>query len=322
MANQTEMLNKAANGPAPIKSKIKRTISLSLREKRIRSLAYWFILPAMLFFILMNAYPLVTVLWDSFQFKNLMNKAISGFAGLNNFKEVINNEYFRSSLRNTAVWTVLSVAGEFVLGLISAIALNQKVRGRLVFRSIIIIPWVVPIVIAGLTWTWMLTPDYGIINLWLTKLGIIDEPYYWLGELNTALLTVVFVNIWRSFPFYTISLLAGLQSISRDMLEAAAIDGAGIRMRFFRIVLPQLKTVSLTIIFIHVIWTAINFDFIWVMTEGGPLHASETLPIMIYNYAMKSYNFGNASALASMMLVFMISGFILYYFATIRKSRG
>lgn len=299
-----------------------RAVAMTLREKRTKRIAYLFVLPAFLFFVLLNAYPLFTVLLDSFQFKNLMNKALSGFAGLTNYKEVVQNEYFRTALWNTAVWTILSVAGEYALGLVSALALNQQIKGRTLFRAIIIIPWVVPIVIAGLTWTWMLTPDYGIINLWLVKLGLLTEPYYWLGELDTALLTVVFVNVWRSFPFYTISLLAGLQSVSRDIVEAAAIDGAGVRRRFWFIVLPQLKTVSLTIIFIHVIWTAINFDFIWVMTEGGPLYSSETLPIMIYRYAMQDYNFGNASALASMMLGFMISGFILYYFFSVRKNRG
>ncbi|MGO4109869.1 carbohydrate ABC transporter permease [Paenibacillus sp. YAF4_2] len=310
--------------PIELERPVKRAAkaAMTMREKRIKRLAYLFVLPALLFFLLLNAYPLINVLVDSFQFKNLMNKALSGFAGLANYKEVIHNEYFKTALWNTVVWTVLSVAGEYVLGLISALALNQPIKGRTLFRAIIIVPWVVPIVIAGMTWTWMLTPDYGIINLWLVKLGLLKEPYYWLGELNTALITVVFVNVWRSFPFYTISLLAGLQSVSRDIVEAAAIDGAGIRRRFWHIILPQLKTVSLTIIFIHVIWTAINFDFIWVMTEGGPLYSSETLPIMIYRYAMQEYNFGNASALASMMLGFMISGFILYYFFSVRKKGG
>lgn len=276
----------------------------------------------MLFFLLLNAFPLGQVLWDSFQFKNMMNKAVSGFSGFANYTAVFNEPYFQTALRNTVIWTVLSVVGEYILGLVSALALNQQVRGRTIFRGIIIIPWVVPIVIAGMTWTWMLTPDYGILNIWMVKLGIIDKPYYWLGELDTALLTVIFVNIWRSFPFYTISILAGLQSVSKDILEAAAIDGAGVRRRFWHIVLPQLKTVSLTIIFIHVIWTAINFDFIWVMTEGGPLHSSETLPIMIYRYAMQDFNFGHASALASMMLGFMVGSFLLYYYFSVRKNRG
>ncbi|WP_458460654.1 carbohydrate ABC transporter permease [Paenibacillus sp.] len=295
---------------------------LTLKEKKIRRIAILFIFPALLFFLLLNAYPLVQVLWDSFQEKNLLNKAVTGFAGLANYIEVLNAEYFWTALRNTFIWTTLSVAGEFVLGLISAIALNQRVKGRTLFRGIIIIPWVVPIVIAGMTWTWMLTPDYGIINIWMVKLGIIDKPYYWLGEINTALLTVVFVNIWRSFPFFTITLLGALQSVSRDTLEAAAIDGAGVRRRFWHIVLPQLKTVSLTLIFIHLIWTAVNFDFIWVMTEGGPLYSSETLPIMIYRYAMQEYNFGLASALASMMLAFMVLVFVLNYYNSTRKNRG
>ncbi|MNJ25673.1 Inner membrane ABC transporter permease protein YcjO [compost metagenome] len=296
--------------------------TMTLRERKFRRIAYWYALPALLFFMLLNAYPLLGVLWDSFQIKHLLNKAVSGFAGLENYKEVISNEYFMGALRNTIIWTVLSVAGEYILGLISAVALNQNVKGRTFFRALVIIPWIVPIVVAGLTWDWMLSPDYGIINYWLTSLGIIDEPVYWLGEMDTALLTIVFVNIWRSFPFYTITLLGGLQSVSRDVLEAAAIDGAGVRQRFFKIVMPQLKTVSITIIFVHIIWTAVNFDFIWIMSEGGPLHSSETLPIMIYRYAMQEYNFGNASALASMMLGFMLSGFILYYFYTSRKNRN
>ncbi|WP_033403779.1 carbohydrate ABC transporter permease [Paenibacillus fonticola] len=296
--------------------------AMSLRERKFRRIAYIYVLPALLFFFLLNAYPLLSVLWDSFQIKNLLNKAVSGFAGMENYKEVISNEYFLGTLRNTFIWTVLSVAGEYILGLTSAVALNQNVRGRTFFRALVIIPWIVPIVVAGLTWDWMLSPDYGIINYWLTSMGLIKEPVYWLGEMDTALLTIVFVNIWRSFPFYTITLLAGLQSVSRDVLEAAAIDGAGVRQRFFKIVMPQLKTVSLTIVFIHIIWTAINFDFIWIMTQGGPLHSSETLPIMIYRYAMQEYNFGNASALASMMLGFMLSGFILYYLYTARKSRA
>jgi len=294
---------------------------LSLRERKFRRFAFLLILPALFFFLLLNAYPLAQVLWDSFHFKNALNPAKSGFAGWANYAAVMQDQYFMTALRNTIIWTVLSVAGEYMLGLASAIALNQPVRGRLVFRVMIIIPWIVPIVIAGMTWSWMLAPDYGIVNLWLVKLGILDQPYYWLGELDTALLTAVFINIWRSFPFYTVSLLAGLQSIPKDILEAAAIDGAGIRRRFWHIILPQLKTISLVVIFIHIIWTAINFDFIWVLTEGGPLHSSETLPILIYRFAMKQFDFGQASALASIMLTFMISCFLIYYYFFIRGNR-
>lgn len=291
------------------------------RERKTRLLASAFVLPAVIFFLLLIAYPLITVLWDSFFFKNLVNKAVFAFAGWENYKTVIQHENFPSALKHTVVWTVLSVLGEYLLGIISAVALNQPLKFRGIFRGILIIPWVVPIVVAGLTWQWMLAPDYGILNIALVKLGIIAKPYYWLGEINTALLAVTFVNIWRSFPFYTISLLAGLQSVSKEMIEAAAMDGAGVMVRFFRIVLPQLKSVSIVLIFVHIIWTAINFDFIWVMTEGGPFNSTETLPVMIYRYAMKEYDIGSASALASMMLGFMMVAFLMFYWIGKQRSQ-
>ncbi len=290
------------------------------RERKTRLLANLFVLPALIFFLLLIAYPLITVIWDSFHFKNLVNKVSQGFSGWENYKLVIQHENFVSSLQHTVVWTMLSVLGEFLLGMISAVALNQPIKGRAFFRGIIIIPWVVPIVVAGLTWQWMLAPDFGIINIMMVKLGIIDKPYYWLGEVQTALLAVTFVNIWRSFPFYTISLLAGLQSVSKEMIEAAAIDGAGVLTRFFKIVLPQLKSVSLVLVFVHLIWTAINFDFIWVMTEGGPFNSTETLPVMIYRYALKEYDVGAASALASMMLGFMMVAFLVFYIRSVKKN--
>src|SRR5262249_4842056 len=141
-------------------------------------------------------------------------------------------------------------------------------------------------------------PEYGVLNWWMVKLHLLQRPYYWLGNLGSALPTVCLVNIWRSFPFYTISLLAALQAIPAELHEAAAVDGAGPIRRFLAVTLPHLRGVSLTLIFMHVIWTAINFDFIWVMTEGGPLNASETLPIMIYRYSMRAFDVGAACALA------------------------
>lgn len=306
--------------PAPMLGKQKTGLHVT-REQQARRYALLFVLPAFLFLFLLNAFPLGQVVWDSFQYRNMVNTAERGFSGLSNFINVLNSEYIVRTLWNTVIWTVLSVAGEYIAGIVSALALSQPVRGRAIFRGIIIVPWVVPVVVAGMMWTWMLTPEYGVINIWLVKLNIIDKPYYWLGEMNTALLAITFVNIWRSFPFYTISLLAGLQSISREVIEAAAIDGAGVMTRFWKIVMPQLKTVSLTLIFMHIIWTAINFDFIWIMTEGGPYHASETLPITIYRYAMKEFDMGAASSLSSMMLGFMIVVLFLYYISTLKKRR-
>ena len=147
----------------------------------------------------------------------------------------------------------------------------------------------------------------------LTNMHIISQPINFLGDSKYAMATVIFVNIWRSFPYYTISFLSAMQSIPGDLSEAAAIDGAGVFKRFFKVTLPQLRSVSLVIVFIHIIWTAINFDFIWVMTEGGPNYATETLPLMIYRYSMKKFDVGAASALSTMMFTVMVVLFIFYY---------
>jgi multiple sugar transport system permease protein len=291
------------------------------REARLKWLAALFVAPAAAFFLLLIAYPLARVVWNAFNYVNLTNPTVSGFAGLDNFETVLSDEHFWPSLWRTALWTGVSVAGEYALGLASAVALAQPIGARSLFRGLILIPWVIPIVVAGLTWTWMLTPDYGVLNLWLVKLGIMAKPFYWLGNLNTALLTVSFVNIWRSFPFYTVSLLAALMAVPKEILESAAMDGAGPLQRFVHVTMPELKAVSLTLIFIHVIWTAINFDFIWVMTQGGPLNSSETLPIMIYRYALEDFNVGAASALAMMTMGFMLAAFFVYWYGALRRSR-
>jgi multiple sugar transport system permease protein len=134
-----------------------------------------------------------------------------------------------------------------------------------------------------------------------------------LGDTHYALGTTIFVNIWRSFPYYTISLLAALQAIPDDLYEAASIDGAGKFNQFLHVTLPQLRSVSLVIVFIHLIWTSINFDFIWVLTQGGPNYATETLPLMIYRYSMQKFDVGAASSLSTMMLLGMSLLFVFYY---------
>ena len=150
----------------------------------LRKAAALCLAPAAAFFLLLIAYPLARVIWRAFQYVNLINPTVSGFAGLDNFATVLGDERFWPSLWRTGVWTLVSVAGEYALGLASAVALAQPIRGRTVFRALIIIPWVIPIVVAGLNWTWMLTPDYGVINIWMVKLGLMAKPYYWLGNLD------------------------------------------------------------------------------------------------------------------------------------------
>ncbi|MBB3999265.1 carbohydrate ABC transporter permease [Aureimonas pseudogalii] len=290
------------------------------RRSSVTGVAALFLAPTAVLLLLLIAWPLVSVVWQSVRYVNLVDPLTAGFAGLDNFRTILDDEAFLPALVNTAVWTILSVAGEYALGLASAVALAQPIRGRVVFRAIVVVPWVIPIAIAGLNWMWLLNPDYGILNAWMVKAGLLESPRDWLGGIDTSLLTVTFVNVWRSFPFYTISLLAALLAVPNDLHEAAAMDGAGTIRRFFVITFPHLKVVSLTLIFIHVVWTAINFDFIWVMTQGGPLDASQTLPIMIYRYAMQDFDVGAACALASMSMAFMATIFFVYFYAA--RARG
>ncbi|HEY0188240.1 MAG TPA: sugar ABC transporter permease [Cellulomonas sp.] len=269
--------------------------------------------PAWLFLVALIGYPLVRVLTDAFQNANLINPSVGGFAGLGNFADVLADPHFPAALGHTLVWTVGSVVGEYVIGLGAAVLLTRGVRGQGVFRVLTFIPWLVPIIVAGMTWAWMLNPDFGIVNSLLTRSGLIDEPINFLGDATWAMPTVIFVNIWRSFPYYTISFLAALQAIPAELDEAAAIDGASAARRFWSVTLPQLRSTSLIIVFIHLIWTAVNFDFIWVLTQGGPNYATITLPILIYRYSMQSFDVGMASALSTLMLIGTSLIFVVYY---------
>ena len=283
------------------------------RDQRKLRTAFVMLLPALIFLALLIAFPLGKVVHDAFSHVHLINKSMSGFAGIENFETFIEDEHFAQAVRNTFLWTIFSVAGEYLMGMITAVLLNQKFKGRAIFRTCIFIPWLVPIIVAGMTWDWMLNPEFGIVNYLLKNMGLINESINFLGDSKYALATVIFVNIWRSFPYYTISFLSAMQSIPGDLAEAASIDGAGMFRRFFSVTLPQLRSVSLVILFIHVIWTAVNFDFIWVMTEGGPNYATETLPVMIYRYSMRKFDVGAASALSTMMFTVMVILFIFYY---------
>ena len=211
------------------------------RDQRDNRTAWIMLAPALLFLAVMIAYPLGKVIHDAFSQVNLIKPNVSGFAGLDNFKTILNDEHFWNDAKNTVIWTVCSVAGEYIVGMLAAVLLNQKFKGRAIFRTCVFIPWLVPIIVAGMTWDWMLNTDFGIVNYLLTHLHIVQAPINFLGDARFAMATVIFVNIWRSFPYYTISFLAAMQSIPGDLSEAAAIDGAGMFTRFFRITLPMIS---------------------------------------------------------------------------------
>jgi multiple sugar transport system permease protein len=274
--------------------------------------AYLFMLPAVLLLLGLTVWPLVRTFDLSVQNVNLVRPGAQ-YVGVDNFRsQLADRTLFWPAAWHSLVWTVGSVAGEYLLGLGSAVLLNQPLRGRGLYRMLVLVPWTVPIVIAAMTWRWILQPEFGIGNILLVRLGLLDEPHYWLGDLETALGSTIFVNVWRSFPFYTITLLAALQAVPKELLEAAAIDGANAWQRFWKIALPHLKGVSIALIVLHVVFTFNNVDFIWLLTEGGPLHASETLATLVYRMGFRTFEISEAASLSVMMMAVLIAIGALY----------
>jgi len=288
-----------------------------LRGARRTAFPLALVAPAAVFLLALLLYPLISVVQLSFQESNLLHLETNRWVGLENYVNQVSTDLFWVALRNTLVWTFGSVIGEYGLGLTSALVLNERLRFRPALRGVVVIPWIVPIVIASMTWRWILNPQYGIANVALVQLGLLKAPFYWLGQPETALYTTVFVNVWRSFPLYTLALLAGLQAIPREESEAASIDGAGRLQRWWYVTMPHLRSVTLVIVVLHIIWTFNNFDFVWLLTEGGPLHASELLSILVYKSAFKFYELGSAAAL-SVIMIAILSAMIAVYLRLLR----
>jgi multiple sugar transport system permease protein len=274
----------------------------------------------MFFLVVLLLLPIINVFITSMHSTNLLTPNLNKFVGLENFITAINDPEFWGSVKNGLVWTIGSVFGEFVVGLITAVLLNQNIKGRAIFRAIMITPWVVPIVVAAMTWSWILNPDFGILNAMLEKIGLIHNGINWLGSEQTAMLSVINVNIWRSFPFWTLSFLAVLQTVNKSELEAAEIDGANMFQRFWYITFPKLKGIAFILIVLHLIWTFNNFDFIWILTQGGPLHHTETLAITTYLQAFTQYHFGQASAIAVIMMIILVLLIGIYFFIVKKQS--
>lgn len=285
-------------------------------------LSYLFMMPALGFLIILLLFPIIDVFITSLHQSNLLRPDLNKFIGLDNFVEAIQDPVFWTAVKNGLVWTFGSVLGEFLIGLGTAVLLNQQIKGRAFFRAIMIIPWVVPIVVAAMTWSWILNPDYGILNVMLEKLGLIDSGINWLGNQATAMLAVINVNVWRSFPFWTVSFLAVLQTVNKSELEAAEIDGANVFKRFWHITLPKLKGISFILIVLHVIWTFNNFDFIWLLTQGGPLHSTETLAITTYILAFQEYHLGQAAAVAVIMMLILVIMMGIYFWLQNKNERN
>ena len=292
--------------------RVDRRAVLALRDKyREELLALSFLWPSLLILAALLLYPLADVFRLSFYDSNLQREV---FVGLANYAALVEDALFWKAFGQTVVFTVFSVAFHLVIGLGLALLLNLEINRafRTVARSLLIVPWLLAPTVAGMIWVLMLAP-FGVANGLLTSLGLLDPfaAVSWLGDPSTALGSVTAMNVWRAFPFVMAKLLAGLQAIPRQLYEAAEIDGASLFRQFWHVTLPQLRGVMATIVLLDSIWTFRAFDPVFVMTGGGPAHASEVLPTAIYFDGFQKLRFGYASAEAVVMfaVLFTISAF-------------
>ncbi len=245
-----------------------------------RWLAILLLLPTIVLLGLFIAYPFVKGIMLSVTDSRV---GVPGhFVGLQNFKDVWNDSIFRVAVWNTCVYTFVATVFKLALGLWLAVLLNQHFKGKAITRAFILLPFIVPTVLSTLAWKWMFDPTFSVINWMLFHLGLIHGRINWLGDPHLALVSVIIVNIWRGLPFYAITLLAGLQTISPELHEAAAIDGARAWQRFRHVTWPLLLPVTLVVTLFSVIQTFADFQLVYVLTGGGPANATQLFATYAY----------------------------------------
>ncbi len=265
-------------------------------------MGYIFILPALVALIALVVYPLLYGVYISFFQTNLANKWT--FLGLKNYLSLFKDGEFAGRIGLTLMFSFIVVAAHFLIGGMLALVLNKKRPGVTVFRTILTLPWLFPEVVIALLFKWILNPLYGIWNDFLFRLGAIDTNVSWLGSAKFAFWVVCLVCIWKGFPFVMINVLAGLQSIPRDLYEAAEIDGASKAQALFHVTLPSIRPVLLTTLVLDTVWWFKHYTIVWLLTQGGPGDATGVISISVYKEAFDFFNFGKAAAMS--VIIFFI----------------
>ncbi|HEB30032.1 hypothetical protein LCGC14_1662200 [marine sediment metagenome] len=274
--------------------------------------AWLLIAPSLIILTLVVFYPLTKTLITSFQKYDLTSPSdLLKFMGLKNYRSVILNGAFLDRFLITIKYSIGVVTGQFVLGMLFAVILNQNIKGRPLFRAIFLMPWVIPTVVCALLWTWVLNVQYGAFNFVLRRLGVINEFRHWLGDPSLALYTVIGVTIWKWFPFDFVMLLAGLQTVPPELLDAASVDGAGNFRKYLHVTLPSIRNIIVVVLMLTLIWSFQEFTMIWGTTKGGPMNVTSTLTIHIYRTAFDYFRMGHASATGVLWMIFLL-GFSIF----------
>src|ERR1700755_252739 len=281
-------------------------------------LALWFMLPAAAFLILFLAYPLGLGVWMSFTDERIGRGGI--FVGLENYEWLWDDTIFWLSVFNTLLYTIVASAIKFAVGLYLALLLNRHMPLKAFIRSIVLIPFIVPTVLSAIAFWWIYDSQFSIISWSLIKLGLLDHNINFLGDSSWARASVIFANTWRGVPFVAITLLAGLQTVSPSLHEAATIDGANSWQRFRYITYPLLTPIIAVVMTFSVLFTFTDFQLIWAMTRGGPVNATHLMATLSYQRAILGGQLGEGAAISTAMIPFLLAAIVISWFGLQRRK--
>lgn len=277
--------------------------------------AYALVLPVVALILALVAWPFLFAIYVSFT-DRLVGTA-GQWIGFANFRYLFGSPAFQASIWNTIVIVVVSDVLKLLIGLGLALLVSQRLPGRGLIRSVLMLPWAIPAFVAFLTWRVMYQPIGGGINLVLSNLGIYDDIIDWLGQRSTAMPSVIVATTWRGFPFWFVSILAALQTIPKELHEAATVDGASAWQRFWAVTVPGIRPVVIVTALLSSIWTANAFEHVWLLTQGGPSDATMVFPVLAY-FGMQTQRLGEAAAVSVAMLPVLA---ILVFAATALMQR-
>jgi multiple sugar transport system permease protein len=278
------------------------------------------ILPGLILIFVILIYPIAQgAITSLFRPKGLL-PGLGQFVGLENYGRLLGDESFWNAFRVTILYVLGCLVGILSMGLATALLLNRRFRGRGVGRVLMTTPWAMPEVAAALIWIWMLNPDVGIVNLLLSRFGLIEQHIRWLNQVEWALPTILVITIWKLFPLASVVLLAALQGVPEELYEAAAIDGANASQSFLHITIPGIRSNLLLLALLITVWSIKRFALIWVTTQGGPVGRTETLVILVYRSAFKFFDLGYAAAIGVVGLTISILVTIIFFWVQSRYA--
>lgn len=275
------------------------------RRNRDTGFAYALLFPTALLIVVLIGLPFLRALWLSFH-KKLLGAQDAPWIGLKNYTTVLQDHAFWSSVKNTLVFTGGSIICKLILGLVVALILNEAIPLRGLWRSIVLLPYAMPTLVSVLVWKWMYNDVGGVFNYLLQKSTIHTTPTLWLADPSKAMGSVIAVNVWRGFPFFVITILAGLQAVPQELYDAAKVDGAGVWSRFVKVTLPGITPVIAVVTLFSTILTFNDFSIIWILTRGGPGGATDVLSTLTYKIAIPGLELGKGVAVSVLMLPILV----------------